>query len=194
MKLSPWGGLLRLHGQDIARLQRLLDPLVLTLLFLWFDLGGKGGGSDAWLPFWVLVPLTVPLILSRAGLYTSYRHRSLRVLIRRITTSWLLVLSLLLTAAFLSKSSASFSRLSSSLWAFSGYLWLYPITCCCASGCDGIEVREATAAQLSTGVSLMRLRLWNNADQFEHPEECLFYRPMDRLLAQGLLRWFPHWL
>ena len=124
MKLSPWGGLLRLHGQDIARLQRLLDPLVLTLLFLWFDLGGKGGGSDAWLPFWVLVPLTVLLILSRAGLYTSYRHRSLRVLIRRITTSWLLVLSLLLTAAFLSKSSASFSRLSSSLWAFSGYLWL----------------------------------------------------------------------
>ena len=33
LEALPWGGLLRLHGQDIARLQRLLDPL-LTLLFV----------------------------------------------------------------------------------------------------------------------------------------------------------------
>ena len=124
LKRSPRGGLLRLHAQDIARLQRLLDPLVLTLLFLGLESGGRWVGSDGWLPFWVLVPLTAILILPRAGLYSSYRHRSLRVLFRRITTSWLFVLSLLLTAAFLSKSSASFSRLDSSLWAFSGWLWL----------------------------------------------------------------------
>ena len=69
MKRSTWGGLFRLHGQDIARLQRLLDPLVLTLLFLGLESGGRWVGSDGLLPFWVLVPLTALLIFSRAGLY-----------------------------------------------------------------------------------------------------------------------------
>lgn len=124
LKRSPWGGLLRLHGQDIARLQRVLDPLVLTLLFLGFDSGSIGLGSEAWMPFWILVPLTAILILPRAGLYSSYRHRSLRMLVRRITTTWLFMLGLLLMVAFFSKSSASFSRFGSSLWAFSGWLWL----------------------------------------------------------------------
>lgn len=115
---------MRLHGQGIARLQRLLDPLVLTLLFLGFDSGSRWVGIDRWFPFWALLPFASLLVLPDAGLYSSYRHRSLRTLIRRITTSWLLVLSLLLTAAFLSKSLGSFSRLDSSLWAFSGWLWL----------------------------------------------------------------------
>ena len=114
----------RVHGQDIARLQRLLDPLVLTLLFLGFDSGSRWVGTDRWFPFWVLVPLLSLLIFPNVGLYSSYRHRSLRVLIRRITSSWLLLLSFLLTAAFLTKSLGSFSRLDGSLWAFSGWLWL----------------------------------------------------------------------
>ena len=109
---------------DIARLQRLFDPLVLTLLFLRLDSGSRWVGTDDWFPFWALVPLASLLILPQAGLYSSYRHRSLRVLIRRITTSWLLALSVLLTVAFLSKSLGSFSRLDTSLWAFSGWLWL----------------------------------------------------------------------
>ena len=121
---SPWSGLLRLHGQDIARLQRLLDPLVLTLLFVGLDSGGSWLGSEAGFPFWLLVPLAALLMLPRAGLYSSYRHRSLRVLIRRLTASWLLMLGLLLMAAFLSKSSASFSRLDGIIWALSGWLWL----------------------------------------------------------------------
>ena len=115
---------MRLHGQDIARLQRLLDPLVLSVLFLVFNSGGRWMGSDALIPFWALVPLASFLILPRAGLYASYRHRSLRLLVRRITTSWLLILSLLLAVAFLTKSSASFSRFHSSLWALSSWFWL----------------------------------------------------------------------
>ena len=87
MSTLPWSGSLRLHGQDIARLQRLLDPLVLTLLFLWFDSGSGWVGIDRWFPFWALVPLATLLVLPDAGLYSSYRHRSLRTLTRRITAS-----------------------------------------------------------------------------------------------------------
>lgn len=123
-KLIPWRGLLRLHGQDIARLQRLLDPIVLTLLFLWSESSGRIDVIFSWFPFWALVTVAAVIFLPRAGLYSSYRHRNLRVLVRRITTSWLLIFSLLLAAAFLSKSSATLSRIDTSLWAISGWLWL----------------------------------------------------------------------
>ena len=125
MNHSRWGGLLRLHSQDITRLQRLLDLLVLTLLFLWFNSGSSWVGIDSWFRFWALVPLASLLILPKGGLYSSYRYRSLYILMRRITTSWLLLLSILLTVAFLSKSLGSLSRIDGTLWAISTWLWLF---------------------------------------------------------------------
>ena len=122
------------------------------LLFFGFDSGSRWVGTDRWFPFWLLVPLFSLLILPDAGLYSSYRHRSLRVLIRRVTTSWLLLLSLLLTAAFLSKSLESFSRLDGSLWAFSGWLWLLLNQVLLRKwGCDGIELMVGTPARSCTG-------------------------------------------
>lgn len=121
---THWGGVLQLHGQDISRLQRLLDPLVLTLLFLQLDPQSRLAASVGWLPPWVVLALSVIVLLPRAGLYTSYRHRSLQLLVRRITTSWLMTLGVLLALAYFSKSSDSFSRLETGIWAISGWLWL----------------------------------------------------------------------
>jgi len=118
------GGLLRLHGQDISRLQRILDPLVITGLFLLFAGGHRWQTPIVSIPFWVLVAIGSIVLLPRAGLYASYRSRSLRLLIRRITSSWLLFLGLMLLAAYFNKSTAAFSRIDTTLWAFCGWLWL----------------------------------------------------------------------
>ena len=77
-------GWLRLHGQDVSRLQRILDPLVITGLFLLF------AGDHRWqtllisIPLWILPAIGSIVLLPRAGLYASYRSRSLRLLIWRI--------------------------------------------------------------------------------------------------------------
>jgi putative colanic acid biosynthesis UDP-glucose lipid carrier transferase len=71
---------------------------------------------------WVL-GLTA-LILPTAGLYSSFRSRSLFALALRVSRSWLLVLGSLLLLIFVTRTGASFSRLDSSLWAFFSWLLL----------------------------------------------------------------------
>ena len=117
-------GLLRLHGKDIARFQRLLDPLFITGLFIALEPDRVWTTPVASIPFWCLVAVASIVLLPRAGIYASYRHRSLHRLMRRISSSWLLLLGLLLLATYFNKSTASFSRVSTTTWAFSGWVWL----------------------------------------------------------------------
>jgi putative colanic acid biosynthesis UDP-glucose lipid carrier transferase len=120
--LSPLTGRLRLHGSDISRLQRLLDPLGVTLLFLLFL------GREAWnhpmLPLqpWLWLLLSCLLLLPTSGIYASYRQRSLFTLMRRVTSGWVLVVTALLLLSYATKTTANFSRVDTSLWAL--YSWL----------------------------------------------------------------------
>lgn len=119
-----FAGLLRLHGDDIARLQRLLDPLLITLLFIGLNGNALTVADLGGLPPWIWVALSVAVLLPRVGIYASYRSRSLYTLARRVTSSWLLVLTALLLLSYATKSTASFSRLDTSLWALSAWLLL----------------------------------------------------------------------
>ncbi len=123
-RINLVGGLLRLHGKDIARLQRLLDPLIITGLFIALEPDRVWTNPVASIPFWCLIAVASIVLLPRAGIYASYRHRSLHRLMRRISSSWLLLLGLLLLATYFNKSTASFSRFSTTTWAFSGWVWL----------------------------------------------------------------------
>lgn len=124
LSANPWGGFLRLHGQDVAQFQRIFDPLVITGPFVFLYPDRILITPLASIPFWWLVAAASIILLPRAGLYASYRHRSLRLLVRRICTSWLSFLGLLLLATYLNKSTASFSHVSTSLWALGGWCWL----------------------------------------------------------------------
>ena len=119
-----FAGLLRLHGEDIARLQSLFDPLAITLLFVAFNDSALSVGSEGGLPSWCWVSLCVVVLLRRSGLYSSYRSRSLFTLARRVTSSWLLVLTALLLISFATKTTSTFSRLDTSLWALASWLLL----------------------------------------------------------------------
>ena len=119
-----FSGLLRLHGEDIARLQRLFDPLAVTLLFVAFNDSSPAASSEGALPPWCWVGLCVVVFLRRGGIYASYRSRSLFSLVRRVSSSWLLVLTALLVISFATKTTATFSRLDISLWAVASWLML----------------------------------------------------------------------
>jgi len=113
---SP-GGLLRLYGKDFNRLLRLLDPTLITALFLALE---SSSGLPLSMRALTVFSLTA-LILPAGKLYRSYRQTSLWTLVRRVSTSWVLVLTTLLLLAYLLKLSASFSRLQMTLWALGAW-------------------------------------------------------------------------
>ena len=119
-----FAGLLSLHGEDITRLQRLFDPLAITLLYIALNGSSLGALPDGALAPWCWVAICAVIFLRRGGIYSSYRSRSLFTLARRVTSSWLLVLMALLVINYLTKTTASFSRLDTSLWALVSWLLL----------------------------------------------------------------------
>lgn len=112
-------GLLKLHGESIASLQRAFDPIAITLLFVLFNRSYQSPAADFQSPYWFWFALLVTILLRRSGIYTSYRSLSLLLLARRVTTRWLLVLAALLFIGFATNSINSFSRFNIFLWASS---------------------------------------------------------------------------
>jgi putative colanic acid biosynthesis UDP-glucose lipid carrier transferase len=118
------GGSLRVHGRDISRLQRLVDPLLITLLFIAIEDRPFREPAAGVLPSWLWVLGTVVVVLPIGGIYNSFRSTSLFTLLRRVSSAWLLVLGVLLLISYASKTTASFSRLDTSLWALASWLLL----------------------------------------------------------------------
>ena len=114
-------GLLHLYANDLDRLQRLVDPLLATALFAVVVAPQTPGLSGVTT---ILVGCLTALMLPQGRLYQSYRQASLLTLFRRLTVSWLLVLSTLFSLAFAAKVSDSFSRLAVFGWALVYWLFL----------------------------------------------------------------------
>lgn len=116
--------LLRLNARDVSRLQRFFDPLVITGLFVLFQPYLVWSTPFASVPAWCLVAVASLVVLPLAGIYSSFRYISLSSLLRKISSSWFLLLGLLLLSAYFNKSTGSFSRIATSTWAISGWIWL----------------------------------------------------------------------
>ena len=105
-------GVLRAYGNDIGRLQRLIDPLLAAGLFWLCTLySGVAEHPDRLLVralLWVIVITAV--VLPSQKLYQSYRQLSLFTLTRRLTIGWLLVVCGLRFVGFASKLTGYFSR------------------------------------------------------------------------------------
>lgn len=119
-------GILRVHGHDLMRLQKLLDPILTGGLFwLIFSLSGSAASVNGLLlPAVVIVMAFTTLQLNHSRAYLSYRQSSLWTLLRRITEGWLNVIACLLLTAFLIKITTSFSRIDFTIWALLGWLLL----------------------------------------------------------------------
>lgn len=149
------GGFLRVYSRDLARLQRLLDPLVVTLLFSLLKGTTAAAATVLVLPPWLWVLLCTVVLLPGAGIYETYRQKSLFTLARRVSQGWLLVLSTLLLLSFLTKTTSSFSRIDSSLWAIGSWLFLLG---------NHVGVRQLLRLHRSRGGNLRSLVYWGTAE------------------------------
>jgi putative colanic acid biosynthesis UDP-glucose lipid carrier transferase len=110
-------GRLRLHARDLSRFQRIVDPLVVTVLFVVLLGGTAWNHPELQIQPWVWVVGCTCILLPLGGLYGSFRNNSLLFLARRVISSWLLVCTGMLALSFITETSASFSRYQSGLWA-----------------------------------------------------------------------------
>ncbi len=122
-------GLLRQYSSTLSSIMRLNDILAVAL----------GGMVAFGLRFgeWTLYPnyqiavllasLLTIAVFSRFGMYHSWRGKSRLFQMRMLTISWLTVLLMLIVIAFMTKTSASFSRQWLAMWAVTtwGFLFLF---------------------------------------------------------------------
>ena len=116
-------GLLRLHGRDIARLQRLLDPLLVSLLFIVFNDRALAFHTWGRLPLCLWLALIVALVLARPVSTPVTAAAACCHSLARFPSPGL-VLTALLLISFATKTTATFSRLDTSLWALASWLLL----------------------------------------------------------------------
>ncbi|MGB7565334.1 MAG: hypothetical protein WBM08_11355, partial [Prochlorococcaceae cyanobacterium] len=102
---KPWkNGLLRSRGAEIGRVQRILDPfLIATIFFLTANAKHADVSSLVYQEAFLAILLVTATILPLGKIYHSYRQQSLFLLLRRVSTSWMQVLTVLLLLAFLTK-------------------------------------------------------------------------------------------
>jgi putative colanic acid biosynthesis UDP-glucose lipid carrier transferase len=119
-------GILRLHGKDLVRLHKLLDPLLAAGLFWLINSlsGSTATVNGLLLPAGVIVAAFTALLFTHSKVYLSYRQKSLWTLLRRITEGWLNLIAFLLLTAFLAKVTTSFSRVDFAIWSMLGWLLL----------------------------------------------------------------------
>ena len=120
-------GLLRLYSNDLTRIQRWLDPLILGatyLLLSWVN-------GDVALPLRQLDQLAAlcivavaAIVLGQANIYQSYRQESLWLLFRRLVVNAGVIIMILLLIAFFTKTSDQFSRLTVIEQALFTIAWL----------------------------------------------------------------------
>lgn len=150
---GPLSGFLRLNSKEITQLQRILDVTILTGLFILLQPSLEWETPLVSLPSWCLVGLAVSTVLSPSSIYSSYRNRSLLKLLRKISSRWILILSLLLLATYFNKSTSSFSRIATTTWAISGWIWLVT---------SHILIRKALRYHRTNGGNSRSIVYWGN--------------------------------
>ena len=113
----PAGGLLRPHSAKLAKLHRLLDVaiiwsgLYLSGYFFQIPFSDRYALAAASASFCFLI------VAEMGGLYQSWRLNTFRSKIFRMVGVWVVVLVVLIIAAFMTKTSVVYSRLDISCWA-----------------------------------------------------------------------------
>jgi len=117
MQSTAFNGILRQSGGDLARVQRLGDPLTAAGLFQLLVGQYIPEPSPLLLPSWLWVLVLTILLLPSSGMYGSFRQGSLKDLATRVTNRWLTVLMSILVLTYITKSSEYFGRLGFVIWA-----------------------------------------------------------------------------
>ena len=109
-------GVLRPHQSRIALLQRLLDAGVIGGILLMTTLLPRVTETQEYNIAALVAMISFTFVAEINGLYNSWRGNSVRSEILRAWWCWLLVMVLLLTVGFATKTSVTYSRLAMTLW------------------------------------------------------------------------------
>ena len=110
MQSSAFNGILRQSGGDLARFQRLGDPLIAAGSFQLLVGQHIPEPSPLLLPSWLWVLGLTALLLPGSGMYGSFRQGSLKDLFFKIVNRWLIVIMVLLVLTYFTRSSEYFGR------------------------------------------------------------------------------------
>ena len=150
-------GLLRLYSKDLNRLQSWIDPWVISGTFLLLstleDRSHLHTGSIVHQAALIILVISA-LILNQGNIYQSYRQHSLFLLLRRLTSCWFVLVTVLLLIAFLTKTSESFSRLTFIHWSLISLGWL--LVC-------HVVGRQALRSYRATGGNIRNVIYWGPA-------------------------------
>lgn len=116
MQSTAFNGILRQSGGDLARLQRLGDPLIAAGLFQLMVGQYIPEPSPMLLPSWLWVLALTALILPAGGMYGSFRQGSLRDLTSKVANRWLGVITGILLLTYTTKSTEYYGRVNFVLW------------------------------------------------------------------------------
>ena len=121
---SLFSGLLNLNGKSISRLQRFIDLFVISSVFYLLQPGLVWSTGFINVPSIFVVLFITSIMLPNAGIYKSYRLKSLNRMFLKINSTWISIICFVILAAFLNKTSASYSRVAIALWGLCGWIWL----------------------------------------------------------------------
>ena len=167
MQSTAFNGILRQGGGDLARAQRLSDPLVTAGLFQLLVGQYIPEPSPLLLPSWLWVLVLTALLLPGGGMYGSYRQGSLKNLSIRVSNRWLIVLMSIVVLTYLTKSSEYFGRISFAAWALSSLAVLL---------FSHVLVRKMLRIHRIRGGNSRRILYWGSseaASQFNTTLHCL---------------------
>ena len=117
-------GLLDANGRSIGGLQRILDIAMIGFVFYVCQPKATWETNFINIPSIYIVMGIVAILLPRAGIYKSYRHKTISGLFKRLNSTWVSIVCFIIFTIFLNKSSADYSRISMALWAVSSWIWL----------------------------------------------------------------------
>ena len=117
MQSTAFNGILRQSGGDLARVQRLVDPLLASGLFQYLVGQYIPEPSPLLLPSWLWVLVLTALLLPSGGMYGSFRQGSLRDLFIKVSNRWITVIMTILVLTYVTKSSEYFGRIGFVLWS-----------------------------------------------------------------------------
>ena len=117
-------GFLKVHSQEISNMQKIFDPLVITLLFNLIVLDQAHEDiQDVY--FSSLIFSLSLLILPRTKLYFSCRNKSLIKVLQDLINAWLFFLGCIFIIFFVLKVGIYFSRFDTLTWSFYVFSYLF---------------------------------------------------------------------
>ena len=112
------------NGRSIARLQRVLDIFIIGLIFYAFQPRAAWTTEFISIPTIYIVTMFTAILLPKAGIYKSYRHKTLNRMFQKLNSTWFSIVCIVVLTTFLNKSSANYSRIAITAWAISSWMWL----------------------------------------------------------------------